>query len=73
MTLNKLALIAALTLTSATAFAADGADMLQKRQQAWTLERQQAREQLAEQQKARTEQAASNDQSAAQKAEKPAS
>ncbi|SHM99217.1 hypothetical protein SAMN05216593_105236 [Pseudomonas asturiensis] len=50
MTFSKTAtlmLVSALGLFNASAFAQDGAEMLQKRQQTFALERQQARENLA--------------------------
>ncbi|KPL62077.1 hypothetical protein AO065_06430 [Pseudomonas viridiflava] len=50
MTLSRTAtlmLVLVLGLCSVQAFAQDGAEMLQKRQEAFALERQQARESLA--------------------------
>ncbi len=78
MTASKFMLVSVLSLCCSIAFAQDGADMLQKRQEAFALERQQAREKLASsQEKARKDQAAastSNQNASAQQVEvKPAS
>ncbi|WP_080265821.1 hypothetical protein [Pseudomonas syringae] len=48
MNMPTLALASFLSLCCCAAFAQDGADMLQKRQDARALERQQAREKLTE-------------------------
>ncbi|MBX8493759.1 hypothetical protein [Pseudomonas cichorii] len=61
MTTKKIILASFLTLCCATAFAQDGADMIQKRQEAFALERQQARENLAKaQEKTEKNQAAAS-------------
>ncbi|RMQ47737.1 hypothetical protein ALQ04_04170 [Pseudomonas cichorii] len=46
MTTTKFFLVSFFALCCATVFAQDGADMIQKRQEAFALERQQAREAL---------------------------
>ncbi|WP_095068535.1 hypothetical protein [Pseudomonas sp. Irchel 3A18] len=61
MTITKCILASFFGLCCATAFAQDGADMIQKRQEAFALERQQARENLAKaQEKTEKNQAAAS-------------
>ncbi|MBX8538857.1 hypothetical protein K5D51_04565 [Pseudomonas cichorii] len=61
MTTRKFILTSFLALCCTTAFAQDGADMIQKRQEAFALERQQARESLAKaQERAEKSQAAAS-------------
>ncbi|MBX8548230.1 hypothetical protein K5D68_01250 [Pseudomonas cichorii] len=61
MTTKKFILASFLALCCTTAFAQDGADMIQKRQEAFALERQQARESLAKaQERAEKSQAAAS-------------